>query len=1113
MKLTKQCKLFYREGNSDKVYEIDLCELTATEYIVNFRYGRRGTALKEGTKTPASVSLESADKLFNQIENEKRSKGYQTEEEVNLVLPTLDTLHLDARSNAVVVRLQDAVNGVNSFKTDWKISRVIWKVGLLKINEALPFVLKLAQKGDEFEIYASIFAFIQLKAQETLPFIKTKALQLKQKEYIRWISFEAYFQICSDISKKEELVQDVLKHLSSECLQIWNDKNYNALYLFWGKQLEEGKSFKDLVVLYLLSSLYPEWNSIVQQIVLELPFRAPYFKTLRSIYKLAQLRNDIEVVSSLVYQFEKQDPMFLRTVSLNQDSEKVRQFIPALSEVLNVGKELKKENSKIAFSQYTKYYFQKNSIRFLNQLGEQSNAELFVNFAVAFLLQYRKADFTSAYTHSQYYGKYNYELKKYFYSTIEYSDCSKSYLLNKIIDGNNPKRQFAKNLESFLNVKVEISDKWYYEAQSVRPYVENPKNKKNTSKPAEIIDKGSQGILGFFRNLFGKKTEEIKVVPSVSEEIHPQMEPSIAEIQVANQRFELFPELWDLFPKSYLELLKKAQLEFIHEFAENRFLNHPEFNSISSTLTSHEILELMANPFAIPQRLGFDFFKNKQNEFVQNVTLFFDLLATPHKEGLSWACTVLELNPNFYLSKVDYVVQLLCNNQKYLDVWMNNFFKTNSVNPDLIKDVIEVTLVKMVALEDSIANNELAKNYIIRLKAIGADELVHLNNEIIQMLLNSVLEMNALLVAEIIKLKVGKGLNVSFELIVSLIGNNRLEISSLGLEILGKISNETLQENWLKLLPLLQSTNSKTIKAILVLGAKDFLSNQIVSTWVSIVQVLVKTPSFEQSHKIILDNLSYYEKNLEYLEPNYLIQALFSKYSVVQLKASYWLKHYTRKHEFTMKQIVSIADNDCIEARVWAFDYFENHIEKVKKDKDQALILVHSKWDDTRKFAFQFFKSNFDEYNWDTLTLISLIDSIRPDVIQFGKELMMKYFVDTQGQEYLLALAQHPTEAIQLYVSNLLKEYASDSVEKLKELDYYFKSVLLKVNKGRITKNRIIAFLSTEAMKNEESASYVNQLFSFMVASSAKQDKSKYIITLSKIQDNYPSLGSCLISN
>ena len=41
VKLAKRVSLHYQAGNSDKVYEVDLCQIAEDKYLVNFRYGRR----------------------------------------------------------------------------------------------------------------------------------------------------------------------------------------------------------------------------------------------------------------------------------------------------------------------------------------------------------------------------------------------------------------------------------------------------------------------------------------------------------------------------------------------------------------------------------------------------------------------------------------------------------------------------------------------------------------------------------------------------------------------------------------------------------------------------------------------------------------------------------------------------------------------------------------------------------------------------------------------------------------------------------------------------------------------------------------------------------------
>jgi hypothetical protein len=65
MELVQRTTLYFREGNSDKVYEVDLCRVSNDGYLVNFRYGRRGASLKEGTKTAQPVTLTQARAFFD----------------------------------------------------------------------------------------------------------------------------------------------------------------------------------------------------------------------------------------------------------------------------------------------------------------------------------------------------------------------------------------------------------------------------------------------------------------------------------------------------------------------------------------------------------------------------------------------------------------------------------------------------------------------------------------------------------------------------------------------------------------------------------------------------------------------------------------------------------------------------------------------------------------------------------------------------------------------------------------------------------------------------------------------------------------------------------------
>ena len=73
----KQTTLYYREGNSDKVYHVSLEQNGSPEhFLVRFAFGRRDSTLQTGTKTPAPVDYDTALRTYNQLVAAKMAKGY-----------------------------------------------------------------------------------------------------------------------------------------------------------------------------------------------------------------------------------------------------------------------------------------------------------------------------------------------------------------------------------------------------------------------------------------------------------------------------------------------------------------------------------------------------------------------------------------------------------------------------------------------------------------------------------------------------------------------------------------------------------------------------------------------------------------------------------------------------------------------------------------------------------------------------------------------------------------------------------------------------------------------------------------------------------------------------
>lgn len=75
-KIVENISLYYRDTNSDKVYNVQLVE-SPGGFEVNFAYGRRGSALNTGSKTSSPVAYAAAKKIYDKLVNEKTGKGYK----------------------------------------------------------------------------------------------------------------------------------------------------------------------------------------------------------------------------------------------------------------------------------------------------------------------------------------------------------------------------------------------------------------------------------------------------------------------------------------------------------------------------------------------------------------------------------------------------------------------------------------------------------------------------------------------------------------------------------------------------------------------------------------------------------------------------------------------------------------------------------------------------------------------------------------------------------------------------------------------------------------------------------------------------------------------------
>lgn len=1114
MKLIKQIKLFYKEGNSDKVYEIDLCCIDATNYVVNFRYGKRGSVLKDGTKTPEYVSAEKAQIIFDKLENEKKAKGYASEIETLIDLPSLESVEPDSINGVILQRLEDAVMGRQTFNTQWKTSRVIWKAGLLEIQEAIPYIIKLASKGDDLQTYSAIWALIKLKSTAAEEVFKSNAFQAKQKEYIRNLAHEGLLGIV-----KEEALQKhigtILETLPQEARYYIDKKEYDSLVLFLKEELSNN-SIHYLTALYLVSKFDAKLHEIVVFLLEAVPFKPPYFKHVRAIYKLAHIRIDSDAIAVLAYRFENENPMFTRTVSL-EDEYYNSQFITAINERVNIGKELRGKDSKIAFSNFTKLYFQKNSLRFLKELDTQTEAKKYLRFAVSILLKYTEDNYTKAEKAPvNTYGQYNYNDRNYYYTVVDYPECSNLALLSTILFGNDPKRILNPKMKFIYSQEIFSSKNYYYSANEVtkvngKTVSKRNENNSSNDNSGSILDVAKKA----FSTFFGKKETDTKPQTLIAQE----EEKIITTTNNNNNtsRLELFPEHWDAFPEAYIQLLMEAQMNIIHQFAYHNLKARNDFNTLIHRFDETSILNLLNSDFAVPNNLGFETIVLKNASLFTNVRFIGDVLNCKTESARNWAKNHILSNPALFLNDIECVEKLIFNEIPDLRNWITNTLENFAFTDDKAKVITGKVIVELLTFEESPENNTSATIAIERLKKIAASQLEQLSWDIVTRLISSDLKTNNLLASSILILKSEKvaSKEIPFSLIVLFLEDESFEIRKNGIQLLNNYQEDYLLTNSTFLLDILnneyQDVLNSVIARITQLGRSHAEVTELALR--NSVYAMIRKEKFEGAHlilkKFILEGTSQHWNTA--LEPRDVIKLIHSHYRESQLTGYEILKQYTRKDDFTIRQIISLGNHEILAIRQWCWNYFMDKKERIRTERNNALAILDTAWDDTRAFSFHFFKTEFDETDWDLECLISITDSVLPAVEQFGREMITRYFNPEDGLTYLTKLSEHPSVNIQLFATNYLNIYATDNLPKIKELDFYFRSVLTRVHKSRTAKNRIFQFLHMEGKKSEDAAIFVTEIIDAVSATVSIQDKATCIAILTDLKMLYPQLHTHLI--
>ena len=1001
------------------------------EYLVNFRYGRRGARLKEGTKTAFPESLQSATRIFDKLVAEKRAKGYreageaagsdeESDAESLSATPVESVGVMPTIHDSVVRRTLKNLRESTSKPGQWKLSRVIWRVGELRMQEAVPDLIALANQADRFQRYSVLWALGRCGDVRAVPVLRrlldSSELTAEQSR----IALEALRATLPD-DQKEAFHAEIRSLLPEE---MRSEKTLPDAVVKAAE--DQSNTFAWLHPLYLLADVLPNARDTVYAVASELPMKPGSFKALRHLFKAAEFRMDAEVFGMLAHRFEKSPSLF--------NGDWGSGWVAGMRQSVPIAEECAKPDSRLAYSSKTRNYLRKRVVRTLRRAGEARDIEGFVTLATGTLLAYSDDDAQQPWS-----------------ETVGLWD-----------PGSRRYTSFQRHYDAYCA----------YQAFNFLLYTNSTR--------------------------FQPNERRWRCAP----EYKPGDPPP------AN-REEAFPEIWNHAPDAIGHLLSQSTCERVHEFAVKVWRANPGFLETADVAL---VVALLGQKYGITTSLGLDLAQQLYDPANPDPEIIIALSRADLDEARSLAIRWIREGIDPLLVSNAFIADFIINPHADVQSAAEEILTKQQLDTPRQEAVVQRVVTALLNLdpqnvEPTRAIATFASHILFK---VAQEKSKTVAFEIIsRLLLHPHPHVQACGAQFLLHHECPVG-QIPGALIEDLIASDYPEVRTIGVQILARFSDEALLKRYTILASFCISEKADMRQAVRPIIARlaaahpDFAREMVLQFY----PILTRKEGYPGLHEDVYLLLAGTLGEHLYVVPGeHILRLLGSKYLCAQKLGLLLLKRHVDLANLPMSVIAPLGGHDFLEVRAYIREYLGAHPERARAEKQDALGLFDTDWEDTRNFACEYFRETFTESDWTPELLISLCDSVRTDVQDFGKERITTFFKSDDGPAYLLALSQHPTGELQDFASHYLERFASNNYERLLTLEPFLITVLSQVNRGRIAKARVIRFLENEALASNDAAHVAMRIFTRQSATMAIGDRAACIHAMAKIKRAWPDVN------
>ena len=978
MKLVRQTRLVFVEGRSEKVYEVDLCEVGANQYVVNFRYGKRGATLKDGSKTVAPVKRDEADRVFAKLVQSKLDSGYLDEAAprpapavpARVAAPTAPATGDHPRVARLLERLAATGTARRWFRSGeaktWPLERAIWRAGELRLRAAEPLLLalvgtatstELAGGGKGLRDYCIAWALARCGSSAALPALTTLYGNPRSPEHVRRIAAEALMRL-GDAASTAEFRAHVVTQLPEPLRAAASGDDPEAmLRATAGFDFERHPDALDQ--LYLIDS--PVVRPALLAALAQVPLTGPLFRAVRHVWKAAELRADARVLGLLAYRIETTPSQAGR-------------------------------GPRYPFNHRMRRYLRRRVWRTLRRLGQLGDLD-YTTLAAGVLLAVTDADGREPRSATDGRGR-----------PFHYDRFARFLAWNHILYGASARYHLPKNGKA-----------WRLRAPH-RPDAPPP-----------------------------------------------------------STREEAFSTLWEQRPAALMQLCAESACLPVHQFAAKALLACPAF---LDQLDVDDAALLLGRPYDPTAAVGLVVARKRYDEAHPDLALLAAAACSLHgparEQGRAW----IDRHRAVALADSRLLAALVLAPHADTRGFARQLLVATPLAPAIGQAVLGRLIAALLALGP--ADDAIAADATRTITSTLTAHLATAGVAVIRDLLAHPLAGVQGLGAELLLRHDGRTGLLPAELILAVLHSAHADVRALGMRLISEQPDDALAAMPDLLVRLGCDGNADIRHAARPLIARVVAAHPEAGPAIAagLIEALIRRRLAEDVPsdvlRIVRDDLRATHPTID---RDTILRLLGSGSPHAQELGGRLLATNLGPRDLTIDEIIPLASHEILSVRQAAWALYERDLERVLAELPAAIRILDARWEDSRQWGFAFFRGPaFTRAHLTAEVLVGVIDSVRPDVMAFGRELLSRHFDDADGPTLLARLAEHPTSAVQLFTTNYLERFATGRPERLPALVPYFASVLSRVNHGRIAKQRVLAFLAAEGSRDDRAAAVVMPL-------------------------------------